>query len=723
MTKSSNGNVYFENLLKAFTETFASYKEKRIALYGIGAFSATVIERLEEYNIVGLLDRDPNNIGKILYGVPILSKEQAEEQADIIIINTEASYWQTIYKRIRDIKIPVYYRNGQKAYIIDEKKYDSDLEYWETSKEKLLKDIDSHSVISFDIFDTLLTRQVYLPADVFQLIELRLKHDWNLDFNFSELRIRALHTTGVENPNYDEIYDQFQVLSKLDRQTVEQIKEYEFQLERQLLVVRKDVVDLFEYAKKKQKKIILTSDMYYSSEQLQVMLQEQNITGYDNLFVSCEYRKSKRNGDLYDVVLEQYDKKEVLHIGDDKHNDYNQAKNKGIDASYIMSGRTLLAHSSINEIIPQICTVVDSVVIGTVIARIFNSPFALNMSKGLLRFEEATEVGYAVFAPLIFGFTHWLYQTTQDDKIQELLFFARDGYFLKDYFNQLQDYCKPQEKVEADYFFISRRLAAVASINDEASFLEVAQLPYQGSFAEYMEKRWNVLIDKDDDWYTRTIHTTVAFDELLEHMKQYTTQIQRSIECDKIHYKKYCEDKITDKRIGIVDTWYYGNCQWYLSRIINQSIPGYYFGVNLLPQNRNNQYNKLCACYNDSTNPAGNGVNCLKYSLHFESIFTAPHGMVRNCMDGNQFFYEPKGKNQQEFSIREEMDKGVKVYLEEVMNILGAKVLSNEKFQYSFCDKLYGCYWNDGIQLAKEIQTKLYNENYFQSSQEFLIIE
>lgn len=171
-------NIYFEKLLQMFTNAFENYADKKIVLYGIGAFSATVIDRLTKFHIVGLMDRDPENIGKVLYGVPILSKEQAERDADLIIINMEASYWQTIYKRIQDIKGDVYYRNGQKAYLDNTLKCDANLEYWRSGKEELLQKINEYSTISFDIFDTLLTRKVYLPADVFSLVELRLRNEF-----------------------------------------------------------------------------------------------------------------------------------------------------------------------------------------------------------------------------------------------------------------------------------------------------------------------------------------------------------------------------------------------------------------------------------------------------------------------------------------------------------------------------------------------------------------
>lgn len=722
MKAISELNIYFRPLLQTFAEKFLPYKEKKIVLYGIGAFSAAVIEFLEDYNIIGLMDRDPGNIGRILYGVPIISKAQAETTADLIVINTEEAYWQTIYKRIYDLKIDIYYRNGQKAYLDTQPECDASLDYWNSSRQELIRKIDTKAVISFDIFDTLVTRKVYLPADVFQLVELRLKYGLNIAVNFSELRIKALHTTGKAEPNYDEIYKQFQQLSDLNPQTTKEIKRLEFETEKHLLIPRKDMVEILQYAKQQKKKVILISDMYYSSEQLKELLDAVGILEYDEIFVSCEYRKNKLEGLLYDEVLKRYDKKSLLHIGDNRQSDYEMALKKQIDAFYVMSGRDLLANCSIKGIIPKICTIMDSLITGIITADIFNSPFALHESHGTVYFKEAKEMGFSVFAPLIWGFTHWLRKSTLKDKVEKLLFFSRDGYFLKDYFQQLQDFCKNDPPVESEYFMISRRLAAVASICDQETFLEVARLPYKGSFAEYMERRWNVQICPEDEWFHHELNTSIHFEEVFNHMMVYREELKQSILKDKRNYGVYCQQHTAGKNTAIVDTWYYGNCQWYFSQILKHPVQGYYFGVNLSDSNRNAAYNILSACYNNKENSFCKDVQCLKYSLHFESIFTAPHGMVRSQEDNGNFLYEQEGKNQQEFRLREEIDAGVRRFIDELTELLGQPLINQAEFDYQFCDQWYGILVK-GMRLSKEIQSKLYNENYFQSNEEFLIIE
>ena len=97
--------VGYETEAQNFRHTFNNVKSKRIVIYGIGRYTATLIPQLKDYNIIGFMDRDPEKIGQVIYGLPILSKDEVEEQADLIIINTVQAYWQTIFARIQDLSL------------------------------------------------------------------------------------------------------------------------------------------------------------------------------------------------------------------------------------------------------------------------------------------------------------------------------------------------------------------------------------------------------------------------------------------------------------------------------------------------------------------------------------------------------------------------------------------------------------------------------------------
>ena len=108
-------NPKYQFEIDSFIQRFGGYQDSCIVLYGIGRYTATLLEGLEGFHIVGLMDKDPANIGKEMFGIPVIDKVSAEKIADMVIINTAETFWNVIYGRIQDIKIPVYYINGKKA--------------------------------------------------------------------------------------------------------------------------------------------------------------------------------------------------------------------------------------------------------------------------------------------------------------------------------------------------------------------------------------------------------------------------------------------------------------------------------------------------------------------------------------------------------------------------------------------------------------------------------
>ncbi len=143
--------------INSFKKNFKRFKDRRIVLYGIGRCTATLVPAIGEFCIVGLMDRDAGNIGKYMYGIPIISEAEAEKTADIVIINTAETYWEIIYKRISGISIPVYYPNGENAAerVREGVRYQQN-PYWQQNLGQLRQKITQYEVISFDIFDTII---------------------------------------------------------------------------------------------------------------------------------------------------------------------------------------------------------------------------------------------------------------------------------------------------------------------------------------------------------------------------------------------------------------------------------------------------------------------------------------------------------------------------------------------------------------------------------------
>lgn len=199
--------------------------------------------------------------------------------------------------------------------------------------DSLLKEIDKYKVVSFDIFDTLLLRDVLKPADIFRILEVKVKEKYNIE-GFAQTRMdaeadsRKSENDGETSLNL--IYDEIKDISKKIK---EEIKVLELDLERKFLIANPFMKKVFDYCLKNKKEIICITDMYLPKEFLENVLKDN---GYGDVLVylSCDYMKQKRDGALFVKVFEdkKYDKKSWLHIGDNIESDYNQPKANGIAA-------------------------------------------------------------------------------------------------------------------------------------------------------------------------------------------------------------------------------------------------------------------------------------------------------------------------------------------------------------------------------------------------------
>ena len=76
---------------------------------------------------------------------------------------------------------------------------ESFINIFSTSNSKILDKILDYDIISFDIFDTLIKRDINKPTDVFELIEEK----YNIK-NYKNMRIKA-EKTARDNSNCEEV--------------------------------------------------------------------------------------------------------------------------------------------------------------------------------------------------------------------------------------------------------------------------------------------------------------------------------------------------------------------------------------------------------------------------------------------------------------------------------------------------------------------------------------
>ena len=238
------------------------------------------------------------------------------------------------------------------------------------SRAALMEEIEKHDIISFDIFDTLVMRNVYYNKDVFRLMALQLDPVWGIDF-FS-VRTEAEQVLSRETyPYIEEIYDYIsQKYPCLQGKEAELIA-LEIQMETDLILPRQDVVEMFYLAQKLQKKVYIVSDMYMHHDTLAAILEKKGITGYEKLLVSSEYNSSKPQH-LFEHYLKEIPEGTCLHIGDSWVCDILPSGKLGID-SFRLKMSTEIYEYVENTIPPEDLQARTRV--AEYVAKRYNSPF------------------------------------------------------------------------------------------------------------------------------------------------------------------------------------------------------------------------------------------------------------------------------------------------------------------------------------------------------------
>lgn len=191
--------------------------------------------------------------------------------------------------------------------------------------EEVFQVIDRFDVISFDIFDTLLVRPYERPVNLFFELEKRQKAE-----GFGRARIAAEQRARERHPDLEDITLDH-IYQEID-DVFRDLKEKELALEEEVLAVNLPVYEMYQYALKKEKRIIICSDMYLPKDFLESVLYKKGYGGFFDIFVSSDHMLTKSSGNLYKYVLKELNigSDSMLHIGDNLESDGNANRLYGI---------------------------------------------------------------------------------------------------------------------------------------------------------------------------------------------------------------------------------------------------------------------------------------------------------------------------------------------------------------------------------------------------------
>lgn len=691
--------------LEIFEKTFKKYKQKNIVLYGIGIKTQEILKHFD-FNFIGLMDKDPTNIGKIFYGLKTLSEDEVIKKADIVIIVSSDIYFEIIFSRIEFLikkhKIPIFFCNGKKAKVYTIDKEIEDNTYWLNNYTKLANEIDKHKIISFDIFDTIVMRRIFEPTDIFLIIENQLK-----DTSFSKHRISTELSLGP-SATLKKIYEQLVSINP----KYEIAYSLELDFEKKLLILRNEIYDIYKYAISKNKTIYFITDIFHPKDYIVEILNNFGIYKYNDILVSCELSKRKSDGTLWRYYKELIEGNNALHIGDNIYSDIKNAKKQSLSTFHIYNSYDLLKNSTLKNILPKVCTIDESIIIGNIISKIFNSPFSLSNQKGHPSFNSFEDIGYVFFAPILFNYIIWIIQENIKKNIKRIFFVARDGYFLIQLYNFIIDYYNIKNAPKAIYLVISRSIATIVNIKDEKDIKDLLNIKFEGKICDYFKIRFGINIKED-----YFINTSIDLDKIQNILNINKIKILKNAKKQRSLYLKYINQFITnDDNISIVDPSYNGTIQFNISKLLNKQIEGYYCNANLSNDNKYNIKN-MYALFQSNSDLKAELSNIRKNTVFFEDgILVAPTGTPLRIKNDLTFEYSDLQYTQRNFLEKEEIYTGIINFFKH--SIVNYTTINDINLTNEFVDFLFGELCSKKVSISQDIKDKFYFDTLYEKFDE-----
>lgn len=554
---------------------------------------------------------------------------------------------------------------------------------------KIKQRIDSFDVVSFDIFDTLVLRNVFEPVDIFKAVEVRYKSENNgtrLADGFYKERVEAEHRARIKKSNQEDIVfdDIYEELSKKYPTVFNQLKALEIEVEFDFIVKNEAMFEVFQYAKLKNKKIILISDMYLPKDILSRLMSKLEYSGFEDLFVSCESMKTKHFGTLYEYVKSELglDYSNWVHIGDNYHSDVVNAEKHGISSFH---------YKKLNEREsdwPEINSLDDSIFTAIEINRKYTNS----------KINYWYEFGYNNLGRLFYSFNYWMVKNLNRN-VNEILFLARDGYLPQKIYNEFRKFDSdlPQNK----YLYTSRRAYQWPTVILEQSDDEIIQIltgfnPQFNQKLTLSEVFKSIGLNENDyihliDFYSLPLDKELCLKDGSHNLAKKVIKDLLPIIKEKLNEEKrillqYVHQEINDENVAIVDIGWRGSIQKSIQLLLEKPIQGYYFSTNPFVHEEVRKFSKGFLA--DIGIPADMNEFSSKYLMIFELAFTAPHGTLTGFKKENNTIIpilEDENSNPTFISAVSAMQNGCmacikdilkyRAYIQEVTNYVAIKRL------------------------------------------------
>lgn len=468
--------------------------------------------------------------------------------------------------------------------------------------------------VSFDIFDTLITRPFYEPLDMFRIMDKdyrELTHN-DVGINFSKIRVisenicrenKRKTDPECQEVTLDEIYDTIHTQYEISKDVLEKLKKKECEYEIRFCKRRDTIHELYELALDMGKKVIFTSDMYLPEYVIVKILKENGYTEYTKLYLSSTVKKIKWTGDLYRHVFKDMglEPGEMIHMGDNFESDYKRAKELGMNSIHIpktidVMTKTNYTNNLAQPLIKSLPFWRDNAesirfmgircMMAVVANKLFDNPFKT--------FDHRTDfnsdpylIGYYALGMYVYGVTKWILDET-NDSYDKVSFMARDGYLILESYKIMKElYSNPAVE---EYLYVSRKALIPVMIVDKLDFYKLSEIieiqthspknviKYVKNILNIDEEKLEKLCKEQNISYTKKFQNNEEFNRYIKILvDNFYDEARHKEKREKL--KEYF-NKIMGDKPATFDVGYSGRPEFYLTHLCGKSIDTLFLNIN-----------------------------------------------------------------------------------------------------------------------------------------------
>lgn len=396
-------------------------------------------------------------------------------------------------------------------------------------------------------------------------------------------------------------------------------KKIELDLEKKGLYYDKHCKELIDYALKSRKKIYILSDFYFGKKVVEELLDSVGIDHniFSDIFVSCDFKKKKKTGNLYKLLIEQkkFVPETCLMIGDNKQSDVLMSNSNGFMSIHMPFSKN--ERTNIFEELSKISS------------KYRNMPFA-NYAFGFYRFIDL------------------IYKQCIKNNYKKLIFLSREGYLLKSLFEIYQN--NLDKKILSEYLYVSRYSTFLPSLKklEEEDFLAVLDQYGDISLKSFLknlhfnENEVNCVLCSCDNpnQIIKSFGKSNEFKLLIENEKFrqiYDEKVKKEYRCFSGYFRNVVKD--VDGPIVLVDVGWKGTMQDNLYKIFGHEndFVGLYYGIFNETGYECSQNLKKGLVFNRFPYKSSK-YDIWEFETHLiEQLLVAPHGSTigyEDCKDG-----------------------------------------------------------------------------------------